>query len=170
MKKIGLILIGVLLLLGAAYGVFTWLEGNTSITIQVVDAAPDRLVGKSFRGIPQDKKLEETFQSLETFRSLHPGTYLHTIYYQEPAGKLDTMEVFVGINLPYATQGMESKSFGESRYLRAIIQGNKWVMPNPERIKEKIRSFASQEGFTLSEVFVEKIITESEVQVIAPVK
>lgn len=170
MKKIGLILIGVLLLLAATYGIFMWLEGNTSITLQVVDAAPDHLVGKTFKGIPQDEKLEEIFQSLETFRSLHPGTYLHTIYYQEPAGKLDTMEVFVGINLPYATQGMESRSFDESRYLRAIIQGNKWVMPNPERIKEKIRAYASQEGFTLSEVFVEKIISESEVQVIAPVK
>jgi hypothetical protein len=41
MKKIGLILIGVLLLLAATYGIFMWLEGNTSITLQVVDAAPD---------------------------------------------------------------------------------------------------------------------------------
>ncbi|MEP0711130.1 MAG: hypothetical protein ABJC55_04335, partial [Algoriphagus sp.] len=77
---------------------FGKLGGNTPIDIQLIEKKPDNLAGITYRGIPGDKKLGEIFETMESQKALHPGTQLHTIYEVEPAGKLDTMHVFVGIN------------------------------------------------------------------------
>ena len=170
MKKSVLLVLILFLLIIGGYFVFDRLGGNTPIEIELVEKKPDNLAGKTFRGTPQDPKLRETFQQIEQAQAFNPGTKIHTIYYVEPAGKLDTMEVFVGINLPFAPEDLEGKTFEEDRYLLAKIQGSKWVMPSPEKVKAQLQDFASKNGWTLSGVYIDKIISESEVQVIAPVK
>lgn len=170
MKK--LIAFGVIaaLAIGIGYYFFVQLGGNNPIEVTLIDQSPETLAGKTFRGIPQDEKLEETFRSIETQQSLNPGSKIHTIYYIEPAGKLDTMEVFVGLNLPFATGDLESKSFQEKQYLLAKVTANKWVMPGPNKVKAKLEEFAQENQLELSGIFIDKIISETEVQVIAPIK
>jgi hypothetical protein len=146
------------------------LGGNNPIEITLVEQGPETLAGKTFIGVPQDKKLEETFNSIETQQSHHPGSKIHTIYYIEPAGKLDTMKVFVGLNIPFAPGELESKTFEEKQYLLAKIKASKWVMPGPNKVKTKLEEFAEENKLQLSGIFIDKIISETEVQVIAPIK
>ncbi|EAZ80268.1 hypothetical protein [Algoriphagus machipongonensis] len=169
-KKFAVILITLILLTGIGYWGFNRLGGNAPIDIQVIDQSPPTLVGLNYRGTPQDPKLEEAFNSVETEMDLHPGSKLHTIYYSEPAGKLDTMEVFVGIDQPLPVQNFETMSFKESKYLLATIKSSKWVMPNPTTVQKKLKEFAQNHQLELTGIFIDKIISETEVQVIAPIK
>ncbi|TDQ14949.1 hypothetical protein DFQ04_2830 [Algoriphagus boseongensis] len=170
MKKLGFILIFLLFLGFAGFYFFNQLGGNTPIEMILIESSPETMAGKTFIGIPQDPKLEETFKSIESLKTLNPGTKIHTIYYIEPAGKLDTMNVFVGLNLPFATGDLEGKTFSEKKYIQATITANKWVMPSPAKVKAQIEEFAKKNQVELSGIFIDKIISESEVQVIAPVK
>lgn len=170
MKKLGIAAIILVALAILGYFGFDQLGGNNPIQIELMDNPPPTLAGKTYRGTPQDKKLAETFRSIEVLLALHPGKKIHTIYYLEPAGKLDTMEVFVGLDLPFSPADLESKTFSETRFVRATIRGNKWIMPGPETIKEKIGDYARKNQLILSGVFIDKLVSEGEVQVIAPVQ
>ncbi len=170
MKRIGIALFILALLFALAFYGFERLGGNNPILIEKLDSTPPTLAGKTFKGIPQDERLAATFQEIESLLSLNPGTKIHTIYYLEPAGKLDTMEVFVGLDLHFPTGNLESKAFPESSYLLATVTGNKWVMPGPNTVKEKLEEFAKANNLRLSGVFIDKIISEEEVQVIAPIR
>ncbi|MCR9082919.1 MAG: hypothetical protein NXH89_10900, partial [Cyclobacteriaceae bacterium] len=101
---------------------------------------------------------------------LRPGSFLHTIYEVEPAGKLDTMRVFVGLNQLLSGDDIQERVFSEKSYLLAKIKANKWVMPGPEKVKEKLWAFADSANLELSEFFIDKIVSENEVHVIAPIK
>lgn len=170
MKKLAILGVFLVVLIGMGYVVFDRLGGNNPIEITIVVKSPETLIGKTFRGTPQDKSLEDIFKSVEAQKNLQPGSEIHTIYFVEPAGKLDTMEVFVGINLPFPVQEFESKTFTEKRYLLASIRGNKWVMPGPNKVKDKLYQFAKENNLELTGIFIDKIVSEEEVQVIAPVK
>lgn len=170
MKKIGIVLFIFALLGALAYYGFDRLGGNNPILIEILDSAPPALAGKTFKGIPQDERLAATFQEIESLLPLNPGTKVHTIYYVEPTGKLDTMEVFVGLDLPFPTGNLESKTFSESSYLLATVKGNKWVMPGPNTVKEKLEEFAKANNLRLSGIFIDKIDSQEEVHVIAPIR
>ncbi len=170
MKKIiGIALFLVALGIGA-YLTFDYLGGNRPVELSLEAKSPDTLTGQTFRGIPVNKGLEQLFEKIQSTQKMHPGAKLHTIYYTEPAGKLDTLEVFVGINLPFGTQDLEVKNFSETRYILAKVTGSKWVMPGPETIKEKIQAYAEANKLTLSGYYIDKIVSETEVHVIAPVR
>ena len=112
----------------------------------------------------------EIFEKIETQKGLHPGSFLHTIYEVEPAGKLDTMVVFVGINKNLPLADLEFRTFENESYLLAKIKSNKWVMPSPETVKEKLEAFAKDNQVELSGTYIDKIISQEEIQVIAPIK
>jgi len=170
MKKL-LIAASVLLLLGlGGYLAYDQLGGNSPVELSLEAKSPATLSGKTFKGTPLDKGLEQLFQTIQSTQNLNPGTQLHTIYYAEPAGKLDTLEVFAGINLPFGAPDLEQKKFYERRYILAKVTGSKWVMASPETIKEKIQDYAKAKNLTLSGYFIDKIISETEVHVIAPVR
>lgn len=170
MKKIGVSIIVLLAVSSLIYFVFDIMGGNNPIQIELVKSSPPSLVGKTFIGQPQDQKLGETFKSIETLLSLNPGKKIHTVYLKEPGGKLDTLEVFVGLDLPFATADLESKIFSETSYLLATVKGNKWVMPGPNKVKEELEEAAKEQNLSLSGIFIDRIVSESEVQVIAPIK
>ena len=171
MKKRLLLAAGLLLLLCiGGYLTFDHLGGNRPILISIVDKSPDTLTGETFKGTPIDRKLEELFRSVETLQSLHPGASLHTLYTVEPAGKLDTLEVFAGLNIPFGAPGFAQKKFPENRYLLAKVSGNSWVMPSPETIKSRLQDYAASKNLSLSGYYIDKIVSDSEVHVIAPIR
>lgn len=170
MKKITVAVVILLVIFSLAYYGFDRLGGNNPVVIEWVKSPPPTLSGRTFKGIPREERLAETFQEVESLLALHPGTHIHTLYFLEPAGKLDTLEVFVGLNLPFPTGDLESKRFNERSYLLATIKGNKWVMPSPATVKSKLQEFAKEKNLTLSGIFIDKIISEEEVQVIAPIR
>ena len=170
MKKL-LITAFVLLILGlGGYFAYDQLGGNHPVELSLEAKSPDTLSGKTFRGTPVDKGLEQLFQKIQRTQKLHPGAKLHTIYYTEPAGKQDTLEVFAGINLPFGAPDLELKEFSETRYILAKVTGSKWVMASPETIKEKIQDYAKANKLILSGYFIDKIVSKTEVHVIAPLQ
>jgi len=171
MKKKGIIGIGIIAILAVvAYLTFDRLGGNTPVEIQLINQPPPSLAGKTYRGTPQAEELGKTFEEIESKKGLNPGSYLHTIYEIEPAGKLDTMVVFIGINKSLPINGLEYKIFEEGSYLLATVKSNRWVMPSPQKVQQRLKEFATENKLELSGVFIDKIISDEEVQVIAPVK
>lgn len=168
-KKIAIGVIVLIAILIAGYWGFDQLGGNTPIEIQLVENQPPTLVGVHYRGTPQDPTLENAFKSVEAQKGLHLGSFLHTIYYTEPAGKLDTMEVFIGIDQTLPIEDFEVMKFEERSFLLASIKSNKWVMPNPTTVQDKLKEFAGQHDLKLTGIFIDKIVSKSEVQVIAPI-
>lgn len=168
-KKIFIVtgILGLLVVFG--YWGFDRLGGNNPVVIQLVDKKPESLLGRTFVGTPQDPRLAKIFEETLAQKSLKSGTFLHTIYEIEPAGKLDTMKVFVGINQLLPEEGYELKTFNEERYLIAIITGSSWVMPSPKTIKAELENYALKNNLNLSGIFIDKIIQENEVHVIAPI-
>ncbi|WP_192346527.1 hypothetical protein [Algoriphagus sp. Y33] len=171
MKKILVLAIAVLSILTiVGYWGFGKLGGNTPIEVQLIKTKPENLAGITYRGTPGNKDLGEVFLKIETQKELHPGSLLHTIYEVEPAGKHDTMVVFVAINQTLPIPDLEFRSFDNKSYLLATIKSNKWVMPNPESVKKKLNNYAKENKLELSGVYIDKIISENEVQVIAPIR
>jgi len=168
-KRLLFLAIILTLLVGFGYWGFDRLGGNNPVIIELVEKKPENLIGKTFIGIPQDEKLATIFKEIQTLKSLKTGTFLHTIYESEPAGKLDTMKVFVGINQLLPEEGFELLTFEEERFLLATITGSSWVMPSPKTIKAKLEKYATDKHLIISGVYIDKIISEDKVQVIAPI-
>jgi hypothetical protein len=168
-KKLTLTAVSLILLIVAGYWIFDQLGGNNPIIITKVDSNPESLIGRTFSGIPQDEKLSAIFSEIQTQKGMQPGTFVHTIYEVEPAGKLDTMIVFVGINKTLPLQDWEFRKFEEKSYLLAQIKGSRWVMPSPNKVKESLKNFAKKNDLKLNGIFIDKIISSDEVHVIAPI-
>lgn len=169
-KKLLIVTVILTVFIGFGYWGFDQLGGNNPVVIELVNKKPESLLGNTFVGIPQDVRLAKIFEETLTQKSLKAGTFLHTIYEIEPAGKLDTMKVFVGINQLLPEEGFELKTFEEDRYLLAIITGSSWVMPGPKTIKAELENYAAENNLTLTGIFIDKIIREDEVHVIAPIR
>ena len=72
MKKFSSIVL-ILAVLGiSGYLIFNYLGGNRPVELSLVTQSPDTLTGKTFRGIPLDKNLEELFQTIQAAQKLHP--------------------------------------------------------------------------------------------------
>ncbi|WP_297335940.1 hypothetical protein [Algoriphagus sp.] len=169
-RKLITISLILIILGGIGFWLFDRMGGNNPVSISVVEKRPEPLSGIYFVGVPRDEALGKAFEAMEAQKTLHPGSALHTIYEIEPAGKLDTMRVFVGINALISADSLEFRQFQSSRYLLAKVNASKWVMPSPNTVKEKIKNFADSAKLTLSETYIDKIISEQEVHVIAPIK
>lgn len=170
MNKKGIaVVIGLLFLLGV--GIYYQLGGFNKIRFSIQDCNDIQLLGLTYRGTPQDEQLGQTFLHIEKLLDAQPQSTLHTIYYIEPAGKLDTMEVFVGMDyLPGWDQKgeLETKSIPCTQMIVADIQAHRLVMPSPSRVKEELEAYAKEKGVKIQGLFVDQIISNKEVAVMAP--
>ncbi|AWW31253.1 hypothetical protein DN752_14595 [Echinicola strongylocentroti] len=168
MKKT-LIIVGILAALG--FSIFAYLGGFKDYPITVIEQESLHLYGLTYRGTPQDEGLKNTFQTIEAALTEEAEATLHTIYYVEPAGKLDTMKVFVGLDK--TNDGMkadwEEKVIQGNQFLVADLRYDKWVMPRPATIKEDMQAFAVEHHLTLSGIFIDRLLREDHVQVWAPI-
>lgn len=165
-KVIGAIAI---LFIGGGVFFFYLLGGFNAIQIEIEDLGQIELSGVQFRGRPQDEALREAFQRIEDLKKRNPESTIHTIYYAEPAGKLDTMEVFVGLESKWMLneEGLKKISLEAKSAIVATISAHRFVMPGPLKVKAKIESFAKDQGLPKPEIFVDRIIGPNEVKVIA---
>ncbi len=168
MKKT-LIIIGIVAVLG--FGVFAYLGGFKDYSITVMEQKSLHLYGLTYRGTPQDEGLKNTFQKIEAALTDQAEATLHTIYYIEPAGKLDTMNVFVGLDKVNddVKVNWEEKVIQGEQFLMADLRYNKLVMPRPATIKEDMQDYAEEHRLTLSGIFIDRLLREDHVQVWAPI-
>lgn len=168
MKKKG-ILIGLPILVAALTFTFYRMGGFREIELEVLENPQIELSGLRFVDIPQDKQLRESFEQMEQVLQQHPEARLHTIYFREPAGKLDTMEVFVGIEkkwLTAALPGFENLNLSAPQAAVAKIHRHRFVMPNPETVKASLRDFAKANKLPEPTLFIDQIVNPEEVRVI----
>lgn len=167
MKKT-LIVVSIIALLGL--GAFAYLGGFKEYPIEKRAHGELRLYGLTYIGTPQDEQLKGTFEAVETIKEKSPESLMYTIYEVEPAGKLDTMKVFVGLDRvtrPIPAH-LEEKTIHADDYLVAILRYNKLVMPRPETVKKDLTAYAKKHGLDLQGIFIDKLITEEHVEVWAP--
>ena len=171
MKKSNIaVVVGVLVVFGV--GIYWWLGGFNSVEMSIRDRNNVKLLGLTYRGTPQDEGMVGTFQKVEQLLKNSPHSSLHTIYYTEPAGKLDTLQVFVGIEWldTFEDKGdFEVKEISCSRVIVAEMDAHRLVMPTPKSVKAQIESFARENGLALQGVYVDQIIDRTRVNVIAPI-
>jgi hypothetical protein len=167
------ILLGILILFIIGLGVYYQLGGFQELMFSIEPRQNITLLGKTYRGTPQDKKMGETFRDMESLIQKNPGTNLHTLYYSEPAGKLDTLKVFVGIEYQEKLdegKDLEVKTIPCTQAIVVHIEAHRMVMPGPDRVKREIERFAMENGVVTQGIYVDKIIGEGVVEVIAPLK
>lgn len=158
----------VFLFIGGGVFLFNLLGGFNAIQIEAKDLGLIELSGIQFRGRPQDEALREAFQRIEDLKKQNPESALHTIYFSEPAGKLDTMEVFVGLESEWIMneEGLNKISLGAKSAIVATITAHRFVMPGPLKVKAKMEAFAKNNDLPKPEIFVDRIIAPNEVKVI----
>lgn len=168
MKKttIGIVL---MFIIGMSLYLFYALGGFNNIEITQTNLGIIELTGKTYRGIPGNESLKETFVMMEELQRSHPESRLHTIYFVEPAGKLDTMEVFVGLESKWITDktDLTDLQFNGETAIVASIQAHRFVMPGPNRVKNEILEFAEENNLIAPKIFIDQIIGPEAVKVIA---
>ena len=170
MKKL-LIGIVIFLLIGTAFYFGSNMGTSEKVKLTVSEEQLISLKGIYYRGTPQDPALKTAFDRVQEVLEKAQGGHLHTIYYVEPAGKLDTMEVFVGIEKALlVSEGWDEKEIACAGSVVAEISGNPWLMPGPNKVKKMIREYAEENKFKLQDVFIDQIISPEQVRVIAPIK
>ncbi len=140
--------------------------------VTVKDSPGIHLYGYTYRGTPQQEELRATFQKVENLISDSPGAVMHTIYQIEPAGKRDTMQVFVGTDrlIERPKKEMEERVIASEQVILAKIQVNRWVMPRPEKVKTALEAFAAENGLETQGMYIDRLIAPDHVEVIAPLK
>jgi hypothetical protein len=158
------------LILLAATGLFVFysMGGFNEVQLEVLESKDINLSGRHFIGIPQDKKLAKAFQEIEKIKNTYPDAVLHTIYYAEPSGKLDTMEVFVGLESKLMDKSVKYDQviFTGENVIIATIKSHRFVMPGPSKIKNIIIDHAKENNLPVPDVFIDQIVGLDEVKVI----
>jgi hypothetical protein len=171
MKKIYIFLL--LALAGVLFLVlYNNLGGFNEIVIEQEELKEIKLIGKYFRGTPIDASLGKTFIDVQNQANEQTGGVFYTLYYKEPAGKTDTLHVFVGIeasNLSsFATNSnWDSLVFPKSTALIATLEAHPLVMPDPNKVKNKIKAYVKNNGLKAPMYFLDKIESKNRVKVIA---
>lgn len=165
MKKIVIAFSVLLFFVAIGFYQFNRLGGFNEIEIEVIEPFDLRLQGLNYRGTPQDEGLEDAFKQIGTL-SQELGIPFFTVYKIEPAGKLDTMEVFVGIEFGHSKEGLDLKKYESGKAILAKIKAHKLVMPGPNKVKNKLLEFAREKNIAPPNVFIDKIISNHEVHVI----
>lgn len=168
MKKI-LIGIVVIFFFGFGFFLFRILGGFNEIKVELVDLGTLELSGIRFRGRPQDKSLRDAFVRIEALQQENQESKIHTIYYIEPAGRMDTMEVFVGLENKWVSknESLEEMRFDADQAIIARIKAHRFVMPGPVKVKSKILDFARENNLPEPGIFIDRILGPDEVMVIA---
>jgi hypothetical protein len=162
----------IIIILVTVLGLFAYhrLGGFNEIEIGIREVNDIHLMGFEYRGTPQDEALPATFRKADSMLQEHPGKTLHTIYYDEPAGKLDTMRVFVGVEHEVGVDGVEEKLIEGQRTLVAILRSNRFVMPGPNKVKLRLEEYAAEHGEETQGIYIDRILGPDHVEVLAPLK
>ncbi len=163
----------IVLLLGlVGLVIFYYLGGFKPVKYVVKPVEDIQLYGLTYRGTPQDKGLKATFQEVEKALENNPKATIHTIYKIEPAGKLDTMQVFVGLDRwkSESDTAWEKVEIKADKAIVATITGHRLVMPRAEKVKEEIETFAKENGLNTQGIYIDRLRAEDFVEVIAPLE
>lgn len=170
--KLGLITVIILMIFGILVYFYARLGGFNPIETSMVSCHDFTLIGITYRGTPQDSGLPETFKEVEKYKKRKDREGLFTVYEVEPAGKLDTLQLFVGLEM------LENDTIPENwvtltvscdQAIKANVSSHRLVMPSPKKVKKNIENFAKNNHLDLDGPFIEKLIDARNVEIMAPI-
>lgn len=154
-------------LIGVGFLVFYNLGGFSDILVSQTDMGQLELSGIHFQGTPTQTELRDAFSRIEAIQRNQPAAFLYTLYYSEPAGKLDTMEVFVGVEKRFVSQDtLQTLNLDASDVIVATVNAHRLVMPGPNKVKSEIQEYADLVSLPRPVIYLDKIISSEEIQVI----
>jgi hypothetical protein len=170
MKKSFFIPLSILLIL-LAMVFYHQLGGFKSIVIEKKAFEELKLKGINFKGLPSDPALELAFKTVQDKANQDPFSPFYVIYHQEPAGKTDTLQVFVGLadDNKNTDPNWENLNFFQEAALFVELEIHPLVMPSPSKIKKELKKYAQSQQLLISEPFIEKIQGKNKITVIAPI-
>ncbi len=151
--SLGKVMAIVVLLLSIVFLVGYWkLGGFNPVRIELVAVDSYYLVGKYFQGSFKSDTIGYYFQEMNSHIENGVQGEPVIVYDQEPSGSRGISESFIGIKLtdiPPALSDLEVREISASGAIRVHKEAHISVMPNPDKIKLRIRDFAKAQGLTI---------------------
>ena len=139
---------------------YYWLGGLNRVTIEVVEEQARPILGKYYRGRYGDLALRKIFVEAKQLRQDGTAPGLLTVINLDSISASDqSVNQLIGIALtkPLTTvpPGYQLDTIPAGTYLRATLQANSLVMPQPKTINEKIAAYASNHQLLVSGLPIE---------------
>ena len=175
MKRRTLILLAVIpLLFVVILVVYYRLGGFEEPTITRTTAENYLLAGTGYRGTATDKALDEVFRKTDQLVKAGKLKGTFTIcYYGNPDTKTDTVSVFTGVITADTSaalpKGYEWRRLPAREVVRATVTSHVSVAPNPVKVNDAMKKFASEQGIRLDTFYMEKYINERNIVTEIPI-
>lgn len=163
---IGIILLGIV---GAGVAYF-YLTQSQSVSLEVKKGEKYRIAGKYYEGKYGDRELEKVFMSIRGLKENEsmPGD-LAIVYYGDPLKEKGKVKNFVGIVISDTQEvpdTLEIRTFSPEYLITADIHSHPAVMPTPDDIRERMEEVATEKGYELDSIFMEKYLSNEDIVVV----
>lgn len=149
MRKIGLIVGGLLLIVGVI--MYSYLGGFSEPVITIEETAPFSVYGYSYEGQLGNREFGKLFRVADSLvdNAVLKGV-VAGVFYNQPSRQEDTVKTFVGVLAAdtVAATGIERRDYRPGRVIQATIEAHYLVMP--VNIYPKIMEFAKENNIELS--------------------
>jgi len=173
MRRSYIYLIGTLILTGILI-VYNQLGGFNEPEISLVPVNKYIFAGKMYEGNIKDKEWEELYLNIRSLKeNKYPFSSLAIIWYNSPEDEEGEVKAFVGLiwNDSIAVpESFDIKEIAMKGLVRAELKGHAFVVPNPNKVINKIRKFAESKDLTLNNIVIDRYPEESIIYTEIPVK
>ena len=155
------ILLFVVLPLGLfALAGYYWLGGFNQITIEVVKEPARPILGKHYQGQYGDLALRKIFVEAKQLQQSNTIQGLLTVVNLDSiSANNQSINQLIGITLTDQSttipSGYQLDTIPSGTYVRATLQANPLVMPQPKTVNEQIAAYADEHQLTISGIPIE---------------
>lgn len=162
------------LILTAILILYQQLGGFKDPEISYVDLQEYHLAGTYYEGKITSSKWESLFyQTRDLIESKQIPGVLTIVWYNTPEKERGFAKAFIGVRFegdPVIPAGLEMRTLTMDGVIRATMESHVTVMPNPQKVARKIRSWAAEHQYELQEMLIEMYPEESAIFSEIPVK
>jgi hypothetical protein len=161
------------LVLTSLLALYRYLGGFTEPDISFLEKEKYIITGYYYEGRISAGTWEELFYRMVNIARDSAEGDLAIIWYNQPEREKGFARAFIGIKhdgdaiLP---ANMETREIEMQGVVRATLESHVLVMPNPEKIARRIRSYGEEHGYDLQEILIETYPEESVIHAEIPVK
>jgi len=153
-------LVIIVVLVAAGLGLYVYLGGFNTATVQIVTSETHYIAGRYFAGPLEDKKLGELFrQAAENLETKKLNGVLANIYYNNPEKQSDSIKAFIGIKITDSA----SANLPAGYELRQVVGGKKVVqasvnahyMLSPKKLYPALFDYLKKNKLTTQSAYLE---------------
>ena len=153
--------------------IYYFLGGFNTVEIQVTDAENYVVAGKSYRGPYKEDILRDYFFQMRDYveRDQIRGT-VSVVNYGLEYGSTDSVDQLIGVLINTSSspvpEDIQIDTLRVQKVVRAIVHAHPIVMPRPDQVIDKIKSFAKEHDLSLREYAIEQYVEEDKIWVDVP--